>query len=78
MFAEEWHPSPRFRIGLGERSDQRVARIAEKLARRAMQSRDQLAGVALNAPTDAAAVILDEVHDEEIARGIMHARHRKL
>ncbi|HLO23722.1 MAG TPA: hypothetical protein VK193_09905 [Methyloceanibacter sp.] len=43
-----------------------------------MQSRDQLAGVALNAPTDAAAVILDEVHDEEIARGIMHARHRKL
>ena len=43
-----------------------------------MQSRDQLAGVALNAPADAAAVILDEVHDEEIARGIMHARHRKL
>ncbi len=43
-----------------------------------MQSRDQLAGVAFHALADAARVILDEVHDEEIARGIMHARHRKL
>ena len=67
MVAEERHPARACRIWLGERPDQRVALIAEKLARHRMQSRDQLAGVALDARGDAAAVILDEVHDEEIA-----------
>ena len=43
-----------------------------------MQFRDQLAGVALHALGDAAAVGLDEVHDEEIGIGIVDMRDRQL
>ena len=59
-----------------QRPDQRVARIAEPLPLRRMQLRDQLAGVALHALGDAAAVGLDEVHDEEIGIGIVDMRDR--
>ena len=61
-----------------QRPDQRVARIAEPLSLGRMQRSDQLAGVALHALGDAAAVGLDEIHDEEIGIGIVDMRHRKL
>ena len=78
MIAEEGHPAGRLRVRLVQRPDQRVARIAELLSLGRMQFRDQLAGVALHALGDAAAVGLDEIHDEEIGIGIVDLRHRKL
>src|SRR3990170_8554210 len=65
LIAEEGYPAGRLRIGLGERPDQRVALIAEPLPLRGMEVRDQLARVALDAWGNPAAVVLDEVHDEE-------------
>ena len=49
VVAEERHPGSALGIGLGQRPDQRVARIAEPLAPGGMQPGDQLAGVALDA-----------------------------
>ena len=72
MVAEEGHPALGSRVRLVQRPDQRVALIAEERARRRMQRGDQLAGVALDARRDAAAVGLDEIHDEEIGLGDMH------
>ena len=78
VIAEEGHPAGRLRVRLVQRPDQRVARIAEQLSLGRVQRRDQLAGVALHALSYAAAVSLDEIHDEEIGIGVMDMRHRKL
>ncbi len=53
-------------------SDNVVATTADSLGRY------ELAGVALDALADLTAVILDVVHDEEIARRMVHAWHREL
>ncbi len=71
LIAEEGHPVARLRIGLSQRSDQRVALIAEPLALRGVEVREQLARVAFDARRDPAAVIFDEVHHEQAGLGMM-------
>ena len=66
MIAEEGDPAIHLRVRLRQRPDQRVALIAEGRAGHGMQGRDQLGGVALDLRRDAAAVSLDEIHDEEV------------
>ena len=74
VVAEERHPCVGLGIGLGQGADQRVARIAEPLAPGGMKPGDQLAGVALDARRDAAAVIVDEVHHQQVRLGMMDER----
>src|SRR3990172_10601717 len=74
LIAKEGHPARIFWIGLGERPDQRVALIAEPLTPRGMEVRDQLARVALDARSDPAAVMRDEVHHEEEGVGVVNMR----
>ena len=78
MIAEQGHPVSRLGIWLGERTDQRVAGIAEPLTRRGMKLGDQLASMALDAWGDLPAVSLDEVHDEQGGVGVMHLRNGQL
>jgi hypothetical protein len=62
-------------VGLRQRPDQRVALIAEAPARRRMQPRNQLRGMALDLRCNAATVMVDVVHDEEVWLSHMHDRH---
>ena len=55
-------------------TDQRVAFVAEGLTRRGVQRGDQLGRMALDVGRDGAAVIVDEVHDQEIVRSEMDMR----
>ena len=78
LIAEERYPARRFWIGLGERADQRVALIAEPLAPRGMEASDQLARMALDAWSDPAAVMRDEVHHEQVRLGMVDQRDGKV
>ena len=78
VVAEERHPSIGLRIGLGQAADQRIASIAEPRAPGGMKLGDQLAGMTLNAWRDATAVVVDEVHHQEIGLGMVDQRDREL
>src|SRR3977135_4298537 len=71
MIPEEGHPARSLWVRLGKRPDQRVARVAKLLSWGCMKLCDQLTSVLLDAWGDAAAVVLDEVHDEEIGVGVV-------
>lgn len=71
LIAEEGHPAARLWIGLSERSDQRVALIAEPLALGGVEVREQLARVAFDAWGNPAPIVFDEVHHEQAGLGIM-------
>jgi hypothetical protein len=78
LVAKEWDPAIGPRIGLGQWPDQRVALIAERLMPSGMKTRNQFRRMALDLRRNAAPVVVDVVHDEEIRLPHMHCRNRQV
>jgi len=74
LLAKERDPAIGPGIGLRQRPDQRVALIAERPARSGMKPRNQFRRMALDLRRNAAPVVVDVVHDEEIRLSHMHCR----
>ncbi len=76
LIAEEADPGLALRVRLVEAADQGVAREAEARRGDPVQVGQELGGVALRRSVQRVAR-LDVVHEQQLVRGVHHARHRQ-